>query len=36
MSDSDFESFKKNNTQSYNDIVKKIDEGIILADTLKL
>ena len=36
MSDSDFESFKKNNTQSYNDIVKKIDEGIILADILKL
>jgi hypothetical protein len=36
MSNSDFESFKKNNTQSYNDIVKKIEEGIILADTLKL
>lgn len=36
MSNSDFESFKKNNIDSYNTIVKKIEEGIILADTLKL
>ena len=36
MSNSDFESFKSNNTQSYNDIFKMVQEGIILADILKL
>jgi hypothetical protein len=36
MSNSDFESFKKNNDESYKDIVKMVQEGIVLADILKL
>ena len=36
MSDADFNSFKVNNIDSYNQIVKKINEGIDLAFALKL
>ena len=36
MSNSDFESFKKNNNDIYKDIVNTINDGIDLAFTLKL